>query len=177
MQPSVLEYDSTPRPATFTWRGILRFVLCASPLVAAEAACAHLAYYTIGDVTSGLYWMTVLFGNLIIFPIAFASRRMATVALLLLALLIIPYQCFLGIRWWRVDREARRIVDYVVATHAASGQYPRDLRGYEFRDGGTADFFHYYVGGASPAMLGYHIATRDTSHWWTPDFGWQYCDD
>jgi hypothetical protein len=143
---------------------------------AVEFGCAHLAYHTIGEIVSGIYF-ALLFANLVPTVAMFFSRRWALVTLLLIALLIVPYQAYLGVRWWRVHRESERIVAYVRSVVVSTGQPPSDLKGYTFRDAGAKDFIAYTVNGGM-YQVNYFIGTGTTSHWWNPGAGkWQYYAD
>jgi hypothetical protein len=160
----------TRRP--IDWRMIKRVLILMAVLVPVEYACARLAYHTIGEVISAAYVMLVL-ANIV--PLAFVipAPRVARVLLILLALLIIPYQLFLGVRWWRVHREAQRIVEHAQNHKAGTGGYPADLSGYVFRDPGVQEFISY--DGGTNVM--YSVGSSGTLHWYDEDEGWLYYPD
>ena len=166
----MLDYQP-PRPNTFpTWwrenrRGMRWYFAAAIGLMAVELYFAALAWHTIGEVVSGFVF--VLLGNAVAVGVAFASRLAAWVLLVALALLIIPWQAVLGVRWGRVHREAERIVAYVQAQHAATGQYPPNLNSYTFRDAGTRPYIEYIAGVDSAGFeVHYRVGSGGTAHTW-----------
>jgi hypothetical protein len=175
-----LEYRSSA-DRRFDWRDFRRLLYLTGPLVAVELACAQLAYHTIGEIVSGMLFALVLFGNLVVIAAAFANTPAARVVLLLLALLVVPYQLVLGVRWWRVHREAERVVAFAEAGFAATGQYPPNLSGYVARDRGTLEYIRYGVNGVGtggrPYDVAYSVGTETTSRWWEPGAGWRYYPD
>jgi hypothetical protein len=115
--------------------------------------------------------------NILPIFMSFFSRRFAMIGLLVVATLIIPYQLFLGVRWWRVHREAERIVTYVQTTMAATNQPPANLNGYAFRDPSTAAFIGYSPTAGNSFRVDYWIGTPTTSHWFDRSAGWLYYAD
>jgi hypothetical protein len=154
------------------WPVVRRVLLLGALLVPIEYGFARLAYHTIGEIVAGMYVMLVLFNVL---PLALVIRapRVARILLILLALLIIPYQAWLGVRWWRVHREAQRIVDFATAQKRATGAYPADLNGYAFRDAGVRALITYDGG----TDVSYSVGTPSTSHWYEEGQGWLYYPD
>lgn len=175
------DYDRAPTSRTFTWRAWFRFMRFAAPVTIANFACAFLSYYTIGEIVSGLYLIIAVAGSALGILCSFISRRAAAVILFVFGVLIIPYQAHLGIRWWRVHREAQRIVNYAIATKAATGNYPTTLTGFTFRDPGTIPFIAYTANGNGPSggpfCVAYYIGTPSTSHWYEVAGYWQYYPD
>jgi hypothetical protein len=155
------------------WYVVKRVLLVAAVLVPAEFACARLAYHTIGEITAGTYMMIVLV-NVIPLALVVMAPRVAGAWIILLALLVIPYQLLLGVRWWRVHSEAQRMVDYLGAQKSATGNYPADLSGYTFRDGGICEFVRYEGDGLH---VWYSVGTPSTSHWYEEGEGWLYYPD
>jgi hypothetical protein len=147
-------------------------------VVPLEIACAFLAFETLGEITSGLYFVAVGL-NLGFLLVAFRSRLAASVAALALGLVIIPYQLWLGYRLVRVQAEATRIVAFAFEQKAKSGSFPSDLSGYAFRDAATAPYFQGY--GLSKRedafTVRYYIGTPSTSHWYSSKTGWGYYPD
>lgn len=164
--PPILEYAKAPR-RVLTWASALPVILLAALLIPLEWGCAALAHHTIGEITSAGYYM-LIFLNSIPLLVFFASRRLAVIGLLTIATLIVPYQLFLGVRWWRVHREAERIV-----VHLQSGA-PGST--YIFRDSGIRPFINIRAPGGKPDV-DYWIGTPSTSHWYDPALGWCYYAD
>ena len=161
-------------PSTEKWL----FAILVIILVALELLCARLAYNTLGEVTSMLYFLAVGL-NLVFILLAFRSRSIATIMILLLALIIIPYQFYLGNRLVRVQSEASRIVTYAYEEKTASGAYPPTLEDYEFHDAEMEPYIQRYDvepdgGGFS---LYYRVGTENTSHHYISQTGWGYYPD
>jgi hypothetical protein len=173
MSDQTLDYF-TPKAQrrAVNWPAVKHVLLLAAILAPCEYACARLAYHTIGEIVAATYVMLILV-NLLPLALAFIAPRVARGGIILLALLIIPYQLFLGVRWWRVHSEAQRIVDYSHAQKLATGAYPLNLSGYTFRDAGVREFISYDGG----TRVIYSVGTPSTSHWYEDDEGWLYYPD
>jgi hypothetical protein len=144
-------------------------------LVPLEIGCGFLAYETLGEVTSKLYFLAILL-NLGFIILAIWHPTLAAVAALVLALMIVPYQYVLRDRLIRVEVEAGRIVAYVYEERLAEGEYPADLSGYEFHDKAMRPYIQTYrpneeAGGFS---LFFRVGTETTSHSYSPAWGWSY---
>lgn len=182
MNSQTLEYGAPKaKSIRVRWRDMRGILTLAAVLVVAETGCAVLAYYTIGEIVSGMYFLLVLM-NAIPLGVAFLNRRLAAAGFLLLAMMIIPYQSVLGVRWWRVHREAQRVVAWAQAQNGKTGAWPTDLSGYTFRDPGTRDFITYWgnpnSGPAGQAgTVSYSIGSGSTAHWYEPSAGWMYYAD
>lgn len=180
MMPHTLDYGPPPAPRRprLTWPYLRLPLLLFAVLVPVEVACAFLAHHTLGKLDSGLYFLLVIVGNAVPLTLIFFHRRAALTTVIGLATLIIPYQLLLGVRWWRVHREAERIVRHLYAREAATGQFPADLGGYRFRDAGMADLISYQRDAPrGPFQVVYSIGTPTTSHWYAPADGWSYYPD
>jgi hypothetical protein len=147
-------------------------------LVPLEVACAYLAFETLGEVTSMLYFIAVAV-NLLFILLAIRRPGAAAVGAFVLGLVIIPYQAVLGQRLIRVQAEAARIVSYAYEERLESGEFPADLAGYVFHDPGTELYIQNYslsdeYGGF---VLAYRVGTENTSHTYSPKDGWSYYPD
>lgn len=181
MSSTILEYDSSPSPRKISWRAAHRALRLVVPLIAVEAGSAVLAYYTLGATESWYYAAAIVVGNGIVLAVMFAHARLARIAFLLLAVLIVPYQLLLGVRWWRCHHEAERIIDYATRVHLANADYPVDLSHYVPRDPHAFRFITYNARDRALPGLGcvvyYHLTSRSVSHWWNPRDGWRYHPD
>ena len=86
-----------------------------------ELLCASLAFETIGEIVSTLYFWAVGL-NLLFVVLAFRYRTLASLGVVILAMSIIPYQLFLGYRLVSVQVEASRIVSYVYEERIDTGK-------------------------------------------------------
>jgi hypothetical protein len=146
--------------------------------VSVELVCAQLAYETLGEVDRGIYWMVIAL-NLPLLVLALWRMPAAGVGVLILALIIVPYQVVLADRLWRVQNEAAQIVHYVQQERLANGSYPADLSGYVYRDPDMARYIQAYQLSAERGgfLLTYRVGTVNTSHSYSPRHGWQYYPD
>jgi len=145
-----------------------------------EATCVYLAYHTLGEIPRLLYGLVVVTGNLGILMLAWRSRRAATVAALLLALAVVPYQGALTVRLHRVQAEAARIVSYAYEQRLMAGEFPADLTAYDFRDAAVRPFIQSYARNETDCggfCLFYRVGTESTSHFYSPRNGWGYYPD
>jgi hypothetical protein len=95
-------------------------------------------------------------------------------------LLVIGYHGLLGVRWYYVDTEAQRIVEWVYSEVSKSGTFPPDLSDYGFRHPEYKGFVSYERIADSQGesfVLYYYVGTDSTDHRYTPEYGWYYNDD
>ena len=154
------------------------FVVLVGILVPLELFCAYLAFETIGEVTSTLYFLAIGL-NLLFIVLAIRFRTLAALGVILLALAIIPYQLLLGHRLVRVQAEASRLVTYAYEERVDSGEFPRDLANYEFHDPEMEEYFQTYrvEEDGSEFSLFYRVGTENTSHHYMSESGWGYYPD
>ena len=150
-------------------------VLCfiAIPL---ETACGFLSFHTIGEMMSALLRLVVILNVFFLFLFALNARRLAATAVLLLALLIIPYHFCLGVGWWMIHNESCRIVEYANKTHQETGAYPADLENYSYQNGSVESFIRYRRTQEGYTVF-YSVGTPNTSHWSTNGGPWCYYPD
>ncbi|MGI5836543.1 MAG: hypothetical protein ACOX87_08645 [Chloroflexota bacterium] len=162
-----------------SFRNAVPFAALLVTAVGAELAAAWLAYYTIGEIVSGMLFIAL---GLNVVPIAlYALRRPVTAVLAALVLFaaIVPYQAVLGHRLLALNDEAGRVVAYLYETRFRTGEYPHDLTGYTFRDAGLQPYFQEYRRDAESGgfRLNWYVGTPSTSHSYTPRDGWGYYPD
>jgi len=157
---------------------IVPFVFLLIVLVPLEAACACLAYETVGEITSILYFLAIGL-NLGFVVLALRSPKAAATGVLVLGLLIVPYQLVLGRRLLLVEREVAGIVAYAWRTKCETGIYPLDLSGYEWRDPTIKPYIQDYRLDEAPEgfTVTWRIGTENTSHWYSSSSGWGYYPD
>jgi hypothetical protein len=158
--------------------GIALFVALFGLLLALEMYCARLAYETIGEVVSSLYFLMIGI-NVILVILAYRYRTLAAIGVILLAIAIIPYQLHLGDRLIRVQAEASRIVTFVYTERINAGSFPPTLDGYEFDDPAMEQYIQsYHVGEeGNEFSLFYRVGTENTSHFYMSQTGWGYYPD
>ena len=156
----------------------LLFLTRFAVLVLVEILCAQLAYETFGEVVRSVYLLVVAL-NVPLLILALWRMPAATIGMVALALLIVPYQVVLGQRLWRVQNEAAQIVHHAYGERLATGRYPRDLSGYVLRDPAMARLIQSYepVEESGGFLLAYRVGTVNTSHTYSPLHGWQYYPD
>lgn len=152
--------------------------LVAIVVVALEVVSARLAYETLGAGASTLYGLATAI-NLPFILLAFRRRLLAIAGIVLLALVIVPYQFVLAERLWRVQTEAARIVAYAYETRVSASAYPTSLADYSFYDSTTEPFVKEYGldAAAGGFILCYSVGTESTSHCYSPKNGWTYYAD
>ncbi|RXK55049.1 hypothetical protein ESB00_03880 [Oleiharenicola lentus] len=149
--------------------------LCCLPL---EALCAYLAFETIGEIVSLLYFIAAAL-NLPLAVLAWKKPLIGAIACIVLAAAIVPYQLVLAKRLVDVQAEATRIVAFAYSTKGDTGSFPSDLRSYSFANPSVARFFQKYTRfrNSDGFQLVYRIGTVSTSHWYSTEGGWGYAPD
>ncbi|MEM9411896.1 MAG: hypothetical protein AAGA30_12325 [Planctomycetota bacterium] len=159
--------------------GRVMLVLCAI-LVPVEVACSHLAFHTIGKMTSGMLYLLV-FCNAILLLFYPWLRQTAVIIVILLALYVIPKHAFLGVRWALVHAESENIIQFVNQQRAETGAFPKDLGEYEFRYWDTQRHicYRYNKLRSKPESMrvSYHVGSSNTSHWSENGGRWFYYSD
>ncbi len=158
---------------------ILLFALLMGVLIPLELLCALLAYETLGEITSYIYFMGIVGLNSLFIILAFRYRAAAALSAVLLALLIIPYQVILGQRLLRVQAEATHIVAFVFEQKVQSGAFPSDLSSYAFHDAEMKAYIKSYQLDEvrEQFTVFYRVGTESTSHWYSSQNGWGYYPD
>lgn len=161
----------------------LRPVCFASILVGLlllDCVSVVLAYHTIGEVISGLYLVAIALAHVAALGVALVNRRAALITAATITVLALPFQLFLGVRWWRIHREAERIIAYAEDHRQQTGAYPTSLTEYAYHDRYAQSFFRDYQlsrRSSSDYSLSYRIGTPSTSHTYSPRNGWSYYAD
>jgi len=158
---------------------ILLFTLLMATLIPLELLCACLAYETLGEISSGIYFFGVGFFNLIFIIIAIRSRMWAAIGAILFGLAIVPYQGLLTHRLLLLKDETARIVSYIYETKKETGEYPLDLSQFRFNHPHIRKYIQSYEIGDQYGgfMLTYRVGTESTSHWYSPKDDWSYYPD
>jgi hypothetical protein len=157
----------------------LLFALIAGILVPLEVVCALLAYETLGEITSMIYFIGIIGINTLLFLLALRYRTVAALGMVGLALLIIPYQIMLGDRLMRVQAETTRIVAFVYEQKLKNETFPSELSGYIFTDTAMKTYIQSYeIDEVSQQFtVFYRVGTESTSHWYSSEGGWGYYPD
>ena len=156
-----------------------RFVFAYVSILTVTIAGALLAHETIGEIECGLYLVLILLAQIALLIVAQASRRWGLVGALVLAMLVVPYQTYLGVRLLRVRAEAERIVSFAYAHREQTGSFPPSLEAYTFTDPAARPFIQDYklMPRGEEFILRFRVATGNTSHWYSDKVGWQYYPD
>jgi uncharacterized protein (DUF58 family) len=147
-------------------------------LIPLEAICARLAFQTIGEIVSTLYFLAIGL-NLLFLVLAIRYRTVAALGVILLALAIIPYQLYLGNRLVRVQAEVSRIVTFAYEERVHTSRFPVSLARYEYEDPEMERYIKRYqvVDDGDGFSLFYRVGTENTSHFYTSRSGWGYYPD
>ena len=153
------------------------FLILVCLLIALESVSAVLAFETLGEVFF-TYYLAIIVLNIVFLFLAIRYLYAAAAGVLILALLIVPYQFWLGFRLWQLQNEAAEVVAYVYEQRLAAGEYPADLSGYNFENASLAPHFDYTrIGEDCEFRVRYFVGTPNTSHSYCPAFGWSYYPD
>lgn len=145
-----------------------------------ELASSLLAYWTLGWSPAFLWVVAVVFINLLCVAVYACGVRFAAVLATLLGIAIVGYHSMLGIRWYIVDREAKRIVEWAHVQRDRTGGFPEDLGEYRFTRPAYREFINYdaWSDTNGPSFrVTYHVVTESTFHWYDSDYVGGYYDD
>ncbi len=140
-----------------------RMLVLLGILVPLEIGCVVLCYYTVGESASGIVVVGVFLNLGFLLLFALGGRKVSIVLVVLIAILIIPYQALLGGCWWTLHQESTNIIEYATAQRAQTGKCPSDLSQYRFRYPGTKWLIRYREN-EGDFSVSYHIGSSNTSH-------------
>src|SRR5262245_20148068 len=109
-----------------------------------EVAGVFVFYQTIGWLAPLVFTAVSVLACLIILVFWFRWFRIGVLLGCLYVGLVGIYGGHLGVRWYLVDSEAKRIVAWAHQKHEETGGYPDDLRGYRFLRPDCKDYIAYY---------------------------------
>jgi len=142
-----------------------------------EILAGRLALETLGELDSAFLLLAVGL-NLPIALLALWRPLPGALAAIVLGLLLIPEQIFLGRRLVEVQREATAIVTYAYEVRAATGRFPETLDGYTpIDESNLRQIQGYRVLEGGDFIVLYFVGTRYTSHWYSSATGWGYYPD
>ena len=164
----------------FGWgkSGFYKMLLLLVILLPLELGCGILCFSTIGEVASaGVLFSAFVLNCACLLVFAAGFRNFSMLLAVLLAIAIVPYHSVLGVRWWKVDQEAQKIVLFAYARHVEMGEYPSDLSDYEFHYPETKTLLRY-SNRDDGFFLKYYVGSQNTSHWYQAGWdSWFYYPD
>lgn len=135
-------------------------------LVVIEIFCAHLAFETIGEITSVMYYLAVTINIIPLVLILIKKHKwFAMNIMLILGVIIIPYQFYLVNISLQLKEEAANITAYAYEKKIESNIFPENLSEYEFTFPNLQEHFRY-AGKDDKFDLSYYVATKNTSHFY-----------
>lgn len=147
-------------------------------LLVLEIFCAKLAFETLGEIDSGAYFLLVALNVIPLVLLVLKKTQFAMGLILLIGLLIIPYQLYLGHKLISLKEEAANITAYVYETKFSSPAFPKDLSGYTFSFPKLQKHFNYILQSDGTFHLNYYVGTPATSHFYHSDTKkWDYYPD
>lgn len=148
-------------------------------LVVIEVVCAKLAFETLAEITSTLYFFLIAINIIPILLIIFKKQRHLAIGIILvIGFIIVPYQFYLGNKLVSLKEEAANITAYLYEQKIANNLYPEDISGYPFTFPELKKNFNYNQEPASQFTLYYYVGTENTSHFYKSDTKkWDYYPD
>ena len=105
-------------------------------------------------------------------------EELAIGVIALIALIIVPYQFYLGGKLLHLKEEAANITAYLFEERIENGAYPQDLSGYTFTFPQLKNHFRYQPGSNDQFDLDYYVGTPNTSHYYSSELQkWEYYPD
>jgi hypothetical protein len=153
------------------------FPVIAASAVAAEWQAAQLSFFTLGEVDAALRTLAIGLNLPAIGLLLGGRRRWAYGWIAAVFLVLVPDQLALLGKWTLADRETRRVVQFVTAEHARTGTYPADLIGYAPASPLALGWVVYRPDPQEGFIVSYHLGSENTSHFYTPTYGWGYDSD
>ncbi|PIR03970.1 MAG: hypothetical protein COV59_02185 [Candidatus Magasanikbacteria bacterium CG11_big_fil_rev_8_21_14_0_20_39_34] len=148
-------------------------------VVTIEIFCAKLAFETLAEITSGLYFFVIAINIVPIVLILFNKQKHVAMGIIaVIGFIIIPYQLYLGNKLINIKEEAANITAYVYAQKVDNGMYPKDISGYTFTFPELKKNFNYNQESLEQFTLYYYVGNEGTSHFYNSDTKkWGYYPD
>ncbi len=137
----------------------------------------HNAYYTEGEIGSGLYFLIILI-NVPLFVIAIWRPRYPAWISLALGFALIGWQASENTKLVKLHEEVVSIIKYVNKTKEKTGDYPVNLQMYEFiHPQYRENYIYSFDREKDRYRLTYFIDQRGISFWYHSDTGFGYYGD
>ena len=147
-------------------------------LVSLEALAVFVAYETLGWMESDFFVVVFVVTDPMLLAVQFyATYRRALAVGFVVLLLLCSFIAPLSIRWYFVDKEAKRIATWAESQKLETGRYPEDLSGYVFLHPRYKEYVDYFADEYVGFGVSYTVGTPNTNHHYDPDGGWYYQDD
>lgn len=148
-------------------------------LLLLEIFCAQLAFETLNEITSGLYFFIVSMNILpVILLVLNKHKQVALGIIVLLGIMIVPYQLYLGNKLNMLKEEAANITAYIYEHKINQGSYPKNLNGYIFNFPNLKEHFRYTLESEKKFIIDYYVGTETTSHFYNSEIKkWKYYPD
>jgi len=148
-------------------------------LVVIEIFCAKLAFETLAEITSTLYFFVIAINIVPIVLLLYNKQKHLAIGLILfIGFIIVPYQLYLGDKLLSLKEEAANITAYLYEQKIDNNLYPKDLSGYAFAFPDLKKNFNYNSVSADQFTLYYTVGTKSTSHFYNSDTKkWGYYPD
>lgn len=136
-------------------------------LVVIEIFCAKLAFETLGEITSTLYFFVIAINVIPVLLLVFNKQKdLAIGIILVIGFIVVPYQVYLGNKLISLKEEAANITAYLYEQKMANNLYPKDISGYTFASPELKKNFNYNQEPASQFTLYYYVGIENTSHFY-----------
>jgi len=161
---------------TFLWIGVIF-------LVALEIYCAKLAFENLAEIISDFLLYIIVPINIIPILLLFSGKkiRLAIGILMVLGLIVVPYQLFLNDKLINLKEESANITAYLHKYEIVNKKLPSDLSGYTFSFPKLQKNFNYYIdkqSGKEQFYLTYFVGSNSTHHFYSSeDDKWGYNPD
>lgn len=148
-------------------------------LIVIEIFCGKFAFETLGEITSAVYFFIIAINIIPIFLLILNKQKNLAIGIVLLIdLIIIPYQLYLGVKLVSLKEEAANLTAYLYEQKIDNNIYPKDITGYEFTFPELKKNFNYTQESANQFTLYYYVGTEGTTHFYNSDTKkWGYYPD
>ena len=148
-------------------------------LVVIEIFCGKLAYETLGEITSAVYFLIIAVNIIPVILIILNKQKNISIGIILfLGFMIIPCQFYLGSKLLSLKEEAANLTAYLYEQKISNNDFPKNITGYEFTSPGLKKYFNYTQKADDQFALSYYVGTPTTSHFYNSDTKkWGYYPD
>lgn len=148
-------------------------------LIITELFCAKLAFETLGEVISVLYFLIIAFNIVPLLLLVFNKLKpLAFGIIFLIGFIVVPYQFYLAQKLISLKEEAANLTTWLHDQKNAHTIYPTDISGYDFTFPELKKNFDYTRESEYQFSLYYYVGSQTTSHFYHSDKKkWGYYPD
>ncbi|WP_196893848.1 hypothetical protein [Aureivirga marina] len=149
-------------------------------LITLEIIASELAFETLGSINRGIYYGLISLNSIPFILFLKKKKAFSIILFLVIGLIMIPKQLYLGIKLIALKEEGANIVEFIYQHKKSKGYFPNDITTYTFENPNLSQHFHYdKKTNQDDFSVLYYVGSKNTSHFYRHSDGnsWSYYPD